>query len=112
QGSHVFVDAAAAEGAIGRHDVALGVEPLLETFARGQDEAAGPFVARGPPAKVTMKSSKALQQDVSGGQIRDHKVGIDVQALLQGLGSDEDEGAGRTLGSHKTAYLLIHKGSI
>src|SRR5690606_13061554 len=57
-----------------------------------------PFKAGGPGrSAVPVEAADALQQDVHWAQIADEPIGVNVQALLQGLRADEQQRTGRSV---------------
>jgi hypothetical protein len=78
-------------------------------------QAARIVITRGPRSLVPMQPADPLQQNVSRTQVRDQDVRIDIQALLQSLGSDQQKGTGwrilaKQFGDSFIQYLSVFRG--
>lgn len=65
-----------------------------------ENPAGGVFKSYGTRAWMAVEATDALQQKISGGEVGDKEIGIDVHGLLDDLGGDEHAASGAACGFH------------
>ena len=106
QDAQVFVDKPEPGQATPAH-FAVFLEENGKIRLFGQENRAYRFRSR--PPVVAVQAADALQQHVHRAQVGHQPVGVDVQALFQGLGADEQEGTCRRVLAHAPAHFAIQQ---
>ena len=88
--------------------LAVGQEALEVVVGRRQDDAGGRGVAVGSVVVlVAVEASDALEEHVDGAQVGYEQVGVDVERLLERLGSDDDAASRLPALAEQLFYSLI-----